>query len=587
MLSHLLRFINQCLVAHGNRNHLKSNQPDRRKQRTKKLTNAPNGSGNAGVTTRRMPKCEATYVIGAEIPIEIALARLEKKTKQDPRLDTECLKKIQETQAKPSATIRLTDDDIRAHGAIFGATGGGKSSILKQLYEERMRAGEPHVYVVHNANELTQAVSIFSLVYDLETVEAQGNLFVIDLESDQWVVPNDVSQGGNDPESLGIRLQDEIESMVDGESGPIVNRGLRACLQGITHTHLTLGQALDLFDSPTLRAQILPQLPQFTRAFWEEYESLSITQQRTFSAPIRNRLESLLAYTPIRNMFSVPKRIDWARFFKDIPNLVVIVNTGVDRFGSIGVLAGLFILESITDGLMTSERDTNREVKTVLVLLDEAQRFFNGTKSSSRMINRLENLLNTSRKFGISVFMVSQLADNFPNELKNVILTNAHLKMFFICSTDASLFADNIFLQDQEITKEQKKAYLTQQKTREAALSIGGKESLFLRVSDPSPYRGVPKITVAALIEASHHRYAMRKEEVEAIIEKRRQYTPEAPYVSPAAGPKRRIDAPERAVETIPEEYVVRREESIVRRTERPKVQKRASLPSPQEEEDV
>ncbi len=344
-----------------------------------------------------------------------------------------------------SELIKL-DDDLRSrHIYVLGASGTGKSEMLRFWVSQDIKAGRG--LGVFDPNSLL----IKKVLNDIVRFNLPSEKVIV-------FIPYDIrfSIGFNPLEIPGQYMGDEtyLDKLVsevldiflyiwkDSGSGQRMKDLFRNAVYLLADNNLTLVEMPDLLQNPDFRSSLLTKCTKLSvKKYWlYVFNRLSENEQRQWAQPVLNRISDFVTPTMIQNI--IGQRKSTINFEKIINNgYVLLVDLNPARLGNENAkLLGSLLTMKLQ--LAAFRRDLHNPRPWTLYA-DEFQNFLTTASSES-----FANILEQARKFNFNLVMahqdLSQIKRRDPY-LVNSILTNASTHIIFSSNhNDAKIFADQI-----------------------------------------------------------------------------------------------------------------------------------------------
>lgn len=327
--------------------------------------------------------------------------------------------------------LALSAQRRSTHLAILGKTGTGKSSLLRHLLEQDVRAGRGFlVFDLHG--EFTPYV--LSLVNSLERqqhIHLDEKLLLID--------PTDpmVSVGLNPLEQEipdFLRIAEFAETLkrrwgLDG-FGARTDELLRNALYVLASAGFTLLELTLVLTDTEFRSNCLQRVDNAeVRQYFElRYDKASDAMRATMAEPVLNKVTVFTADPRFRyilgqakSTFSIADALDRGYW--------VLVNLDKGRLGEQALTLGSLIFTMVKNAIFARRSRT-----PFSIFCDEIQ---NLVVFSSA----IETILSESRKQGVSLISANQYLDQFSAEMRAAILSTGNQAFFQLSPSDASQIA--------------------------------------------------------------------------------------------------------------------------------------------------
>lgn len=395
----------------------------------------------------------------------------------------------------------LSSADRRQHVYAVGRTGLGKSTLLRNLLIQDIRAGagvcliDPHGDLADDLLDYIPRRRTADVVYlnpaDVANPLAFNPLDVADPERHHLVVSGLVSIFAHLwADSWGPRLE------------YILANTLAAILE---HGNATLLGALRMLTDEHFRAQVVRRVTDpVVRRFWiDEFERYSERFRREAIAPIQNKLGRLLGSAPLRNILCQTRsRLNIKQVMDEGKILVVNLSKGMLGEDKVNLLGSLLVGSFQLAALERAEVPEDERADFHLVI-DE---FHNFTTTS------FASVLSEARKYRLSLTLAHQYVEQVSPVVRDAIFGNVGTMLTFgVGPSDAEVLAPYF-----------------EPLTAAHLLDLGRGEICARLTSNGAvvqPFRGVtfPPFQDAngrrqVLIEESRRHYSRPREQVEAKI---------------------------------------------------------------------
>jgi hypothetical protein len=313
----------------------------------------------------------------------------------------------------------LRPGDRSAHMYVIGKTGTGKSSLLKSMIRQDIKAGnglalfDPHGDLAERLAEWIPDSRKSDLVY-LNVPDPEQPFGFNPLEN---VPPLRRSLAANG-------IVETLKKLFDDAWGIRLEYILRnALLLLLEQPEATLADVLRLFHDKDFRKEAAEQLEnEHVKRFWlTEFEKYGKHKSEAVT-PIENKLGSLLVDPFVSRILTVPKSTFDPREAID-SGKVLLVNLAKGKIGEAPAMlfGGLLVTMLGLAGL--SRADTpQKERRPFFMYLDEFQTF-----TTLALVNMLAEL----RKYGLGLVLANQFLDQIDTEVRNAILGNVGTLLVF------------------------------------------------------------------------------------------------------------------------------------------------------------
>lgn len=399
---------------------------------------------------------------------------------------------------------------------ILGPTGTGKTSLIKNLVSDDLRAGRGLAVIETNGDLIKE-------LCDLIPPERVDDVVLIDATDRRYAVGFNPFAGSGDPSLVADQLGELFQRLWSQYWGPrtsqLAHMGLLTLARRNGSTLLDLPR---LFLDESFRAGVLADLddPVGLEPDWRWFMALPEREQATVIAPLMNKVRQFTARASIRAIIGqATPTVTMREVMAERKVLLVHIPKGLIG-AETAQLLGCFVLTALWQA--TAERAAlpvaQREPFSLYV--DEVQDFASAPVPWEEMFAQ-------GRKYGLSLSVAHQNLGQLPRELREVILANARSKaVFALSASDAKalepLFAPALTAADLQALDAYSIAALV-------ALDDGRTARPVTLTTPPPPTpSGVNRQAVRA---RSREHYARPSAEVEATL--RRQAARPRPPVAP------------------------------------------------------
>ncbi len=323
--------------------------------------------------------------------------------------------------------VLLSEVRRSAHVAVLGKTGTGKSSLVRYLAEQDIRAGRGFVFFdLHGEATpfLLSAVAIHERTFrrdlseKLIVVEPADTEFSVGLNFLEQEKPSFVRIAEF---AQVLRQRWHLEQL-----GARTDELLRNSLYVLASNGLTLLELAPLLTDPSFRGSCLKPVdnPEVRQYFVSRFDRASEGMQAVMREPILNKTSSFTADPRFRHIvgqqnstFSVCEAMDEGNW--------VVLHLHKGRLGEQALTLGSLFLTVIRNALFSRK---SRQLFTIYC--DEIQNLVAYNSG-------LETILSEARKFGVSVVSANQFLDQYPPEMRAAILAVGTHVFFQLSPPDA------------------------------------------------------------------------------------------------------------------------------------------------------
>jgi hypothetical protein len=391
------------------------------------------------------------------------------------------------------------------HISILGKTGSGKSMLLRHFASQDIRAGRGFVFFDLHGDTTPVLLKLFAEREHIRREDLSARLIVIEPgDGEHSVGLNFIDQttGQNSfvqiaEFSLVLKQRWHLDSF-----GARTEELLRNSLHVLGDNRLSILELPPLLTSSAFRAMCLRRVenPEVKDYFSMRYDRASEAMQATWRDAILNKVSTFTADPHFRHIlgqiqssFSLADAIDSGYW--------IILNLDKGRLGEQAATLGSLFLTKLKNALFA------RRSRNLLTLYcDEIQNLI-------AFDSGLDTLLSEARKFGVSIVSANQFLDQHPPAMRSALAAIGSHIYFQLSSSDAEKVTGTL---DGGRTLGQELKNLPQ---RHLILKSG--HQCFVRGVVPNIT--TPEVDSADLLRRSLARWARRRNEIEAEIQRRHQ----------------------------------------------------------------
>jgi hypothetical protein len=408
------------------------------------------------------------------------------------------------TSSRGDVTLSL-DDRVR-HLAVIGATGSGKSNLLRYIARQDIERGDG-LMLLDPMGDLSEAV-----LGDIPPWRWNHVCYlnVADLEFPVGV--NVLAETHPDDRARAVDgLVAGMRSIFYESWGPRLEIILRhACTALMEAGNGSLVLLPRLLTDDGYRARVIARLSNHdTRNFFgARFEKWRDAYRDEAIDPVLNKVEAFLTFPSIRNILGQnPCTLDLRYAMQN--RRIIIVNLAMGMIGETAArLMGALLLGHLRAAAMARSSVTPAERVPFYLIADEVHSF--GPASIAR-------LLQETRQFRLSVTLATQFLDALTDSTRAALLGNAKTLAAFRCGpADADILARNFSRLHEDFNP----TALLELDDGEAMVAAPGREAL--RVSVPPPQ---PVVACAMVKKQSRRHYGRARATVERYIERQLGYS--------------------------------------------------------------
>lgn len=404
---------------------------------------------------------------------------------------------------------------------LLGPTGTGKTSLIKNLVVDDLRAGRG-LAVVETNGDLIQDL------LDLIPAERTKDVILLDPTDPTHAVGFNPFAGGVDPSLIADQLGELFQRLWKAYWGPrtgqLAHMGLLTLARRPGSTLLDLPR---LFLDPSFRRTLIAGLddPLGLGLDWRWYESLQTKDQATVIAPLLNKVRQFTARPAIR---AIVGQVEPTAVMREVlaEGKVLLVYLPKGLIGSeTATLLGCLVLTSLWQAATERARLPLAERHPFGLYVDEVQDF-------AAAPIPWDELFAQGRKYGLSLTIAHQNLDQLDRSLREVILANARSKAVFALSASDARVMERSFAP--ALTAADLQALDAYSIAAIVALDDGSTARPVTLATPPPP---TPTGSAERVREASQARYARARTEIETAL--RSDSAAPRPAIAPV-GRKRR-----------------------------------------------
>lgn len=323
--------------------------------------------------------------------------------------------------------VGLSHTQRTMHIAVLGKTGSGKSSLLRFMAQQDIKAGRGFVYFDQHGDTTPFLLGSIAAEERKRAQQLHERLIVVAPADKEFSVSlNPLEQA----EVNFVRIAEFAQILKQrwglDHFGARTDELLRNSLYVLSANGLTLLELGPLLTHPGFRASCLKKTPNAeVRHYFEmRYDKASEPMQATMREPILNKTSAFTADPSFRHIvgqqrssFSVTEAMDEGHW--------IIANLEKGKLGEQSLTLGSLLFTIVKNALFSR---TKRTLFTVYV--DEVQNFL-------AYDTGIETVLSEARKFGVSVVSANQFLGQYPDEMRAAILSVGTHVFFQLSPADA------------------------------------------------------------------------------------------------------------------------------------------------------
>lgn len=395
----------------------------------------------------------------------------------------------------------LPEDRLR-HLWIIGKTGGGKSTLLANLFAQDLAAGrgaalfDPH-------GDLVEAV------LPLVPEEKTNRVLLFSPADEMYPVSFNVFREGRSCHSNVPLLTSQLISVFrkqwSDSWGPRLEHVLRNAILAVApDPRATLLFLYRFLTDEQLREKVIPNIHDpIVRQFWtKEFPGYKGTLRSEALSPVLNKLGAFVANPIVRNIVSQERsRVDLVALMDQ--SALILVNLAT---GKVGEDAGHLLGGLLMSALQLSAMRRGRAEPPFYLYLDEFQHF---------VTDSIATMLSESRKFGLGLILAHQYLAQLPPALRDAILGNVGSRFIFRVGAADALVLEPEFLPPFTASDLQS---LAPYQAAVRVLARGRELAAFSARALPGPQRSESCGRTKRIKEQSRNRFCQPRELVESAI---------------------------------------------------------------------
>ena len=312
--------------------------------------------------------------------------------------------------------VSLSEELFGKHLCIGGATGTGKTYLLKQLVRQSFNREnatfviDPHgdlvSDIIGSISEADKERVVYLNIAD-EDVAFCLNIFEANSEAEKTVLVSDLAQAFSD---TWISSGDRIQSVLQKTIATFVYSNKEGSI---------LDMKRFLLEAP-FRKEFLSSLDDpILQYYWQNEFPLV---RRNELSPLLLRIDTFMQTRLLQTMFAERKGIDIKVLIEQKKLVLVQLSVGLIGLTNSVFIAKLLIAK-INQVAFARQRIHHSERNPIHLYIDEAH-YYAHTPS-------IEHILSGARKYSLSLILAIQHLEQVPSHLLNSLLGNAGTQIFF------------------------------------------------------------------------------------------------------------------------------------------------------------
>ena len=338
---------------------------------------------------------------------------------------------------------KIPQIDRAIHMYVISASGSGKTKFLEFPIQQDIKLGNGFG-IIDPHGDLIEETKGFLVAYYQQTHDESifDRVVIVDPTDPNYTVAFNVLEilPGVAPIEQAQELIMVFKRIWADAWGARMEDLLRNALIALGQAELTLVHLPQFLTQQAFRTQVMTKVSNpLTRLYFERFDSLSKSNQLTWTDPVTNKVNAFLADERISQMLSHPKSTFNLREVMDQKKILLIKLNKGRLQGAADLLGSLFMAKIQLAAFSRTDIPEAARVPFYLYI-DEFQNFAGESFSV---------VLSEARKYGLSLIMAHQTLEQIPRELRSVILGNAGIQVYFRMNReDAELLAKEGFTYD-------------------------------------------------------------------------------------------------------------------------------------------
>jgi len=327
--------------------------------------------------------------------------------------------------------VSLTREQRYEHLALLGATGVGKSSLLRSIAAQDIARGDGLLYLDPHGDDA-------AALLDSIPPWRQNHVCYFNLADLEWPIAINVLEHTH-PDDRAATADALVSALRDiwfdsMTAAPRMENVLRhATIALLDVPKATIALIPRLLTDDTFRMQVVPHISNpVTRAFFEDrFEGWRDAFRAEAIEPVLTRLDAVLSFPAVLNslgQYQRTLRIENAM----LGNRIVIVNLAKGLIGETAAhLMGALLIARVRAATMARARMAPQDRRDFHVLVDELQNF---------ATNSVPSLLAEARKYRVSFAFATQILSALSERTRAALLgTTGSIAAFRLGPEDAAV----------------------------------------------------------------------------------------------------------------------------------------------------
>ncbi len=335
---------------------------------------------------------------------------------------------VQHDVLRTDQPLILPRDRRAEHLAILGKTGTGKSSLLRYLCEQDIRANRSFVFFDLHGDMTPTLAAVIAAEEERRGEDLSGRFIIFDPADRNYSVGINILSSDDELQRY-VQLAEVTQILKDRWRlevfGARTEELLRNSLQVLQDNGLTFIELVPLLTNSAFRLGCLSRThsPEATAYFTGRYNRLSEAAQAEYREAVLNKVTVFASDPHFRHVLGQePSTVPLKRIVEG--GYWMVLNLDKGRLGEQSATLGSLLLTRLRHALFARE---SRDLLTLYC--DELQNLV--------ALGGLDTLLAESRKLGVTVCSANQYLDQYPQEMQAAVLSVGTLLFFQLSGFDA------------------------------------------------------------------------------------------------------------------------------------------------------
>ena len=334
---------------------------------------------------------------------------------------------------------RIAEADRLTHFYIIGATGTGKTKLLEYLILQDIKKRNGFGVIDPHGDLIDDIKGYLIFRYGESDAAISDQIVLIDPTDPNFTVtfnPLEKTPGISAAEQVN-ELVNAFKKIWSDSWGVRMEDLMRNSLIALAEDNLTLTELPQFLTCRGIRQSILSKVSHpLVREYFQRFDSLTDRGQVTWVEPVTNKINAFFSDERVRQIFSFEKSSFNLREIMDQQKMLLIKLDKGKLKESADLLGSLLMAKIQMAAFSRSDIPQERRVPFYLYI-DEFQNL---------ACESFSLILSEARKYGLSLIMAHQTLCQIPEELRNLILANTGIQVYFRLNRhDASLLAKEAF----------------------------------------------------------------------------------------------------------------------------------------------